>query len=290
MHAYSARQIGSILIIPLLALLVACQPKPDPSRGDVISPTSNPLSLREGFGLKEEEGWIVLARPNDIWTVGTIIERLPGRGTRDLGSLAALNCFPGDYWLVTSGAGAGIQYGRQIAYGLSISATLGLSESALASAGLNFGADESQPRNKTVVIVNKVTESRLDSGKVEEYLMGHFEEMSPACKRNLLDPNRFLVDKILQIEDGEMSILNNKGAKVDVSLSAYKLVKEAAFKAGFSTTNDGSLKFPSGTSLTIAIRQADFSSTLARMGIERKGGESESLKNILLQTGQAIPY
>jgi hypothetical protein len=253
-------------------------------------PVPDAVNLREGLGLNEREGWIVLSRPNSIWTVGTVIEVLPGRDARDLGTLVSLGCFPEEAWLITSGTGPVIQYNRAINYGLSASATLGLPKAELAKAGLNFGGDGRTPTHKTVVVLNKVTEKRVDSLKAEEFLMANHESMSGACMRNLLDPSRFIVDKVLLVEDGEMEVAEVGGAKVDLSSPNYKLVRDAAVNAGYSVTSDGSLRFPVGTPITIAIRQADFGTTLARMGIRRRGIEATSVMEALVESGQAIPY
>ena len=98
-----------------------------------------------------------------------------------------------------------------------------------------------------------------------------------------------MIDKILVIEDGKISIVETGGAKIDLSAPQYKIIQDAAIKAGYSVTKDGSLKVPQGVPITFAVRQADFGSTFARMGIQRRG-EGEALHAILLKTGEAVPY
>ncbi len=198
-----------VLTILLCATLASCALWPVPR------PTTNAVGLREGLGLSENEGWIVLSRPNSIWTVGTVIEKLPGRETKDPGTLGSLGCFSEEAWLVVPGTGPEIQYGRTIDYGLSVSATLGLPQVELAKAGLSFGGDGSTPTHKAMVVLNKVSEQRVDTLKAEEFLENNFRSMSSACQRNLVDVSRFVVDKILVIEDGELSFVEGGGAKVD---------------------------------------------------------------------------
>lgn len=271
-----------VLMILLCATLAACALWPAPR------PTTNAVNLRDGLGLSENEGWIVLSRPNSIWTVGTIIEKLPGREAKDLGTLGSLGCFSEESWLVVPGTGPEVQYGRAIDYGLSVSAALGLPQGELAKAGLSFGGEGSTPTHKAMVVLNKVTEQRVDTLKAEEFLENNFRSMSSACQRNLMDASRFIVDKILVIEDGELSVVEGGGAKVDLSLPKYEVLQDAAFKAGYSVTKDGSLKVAKGTPITFAIRQADFGTTLARMGIERRG--SGDLEALLQESGEAVRY
>lgn len=260
-----------IFTILLCTVLASCSLSPAPG------PLTNAVSLREGLGLNENEGWIVLSRPNSLWTVGTVIEKRPGREAKDLGTLASLGCFSEEAWLVVPGTGPEVQYGRTIDYGLSVSATLGLPQIELAKAGLSFGSDGATPTHKAVVVLNKVSEQRVDTLKVEEFLENNFRSMSPACQRNLMDASRFIVDKILVIEDGELSVVEGAGAKVDLSLPKYQFLQEAASKAGYSVTKDGSLKVSKGTPITFAIREADFGTTLARMGIQRRGSSDSGL-------------
>ena len=273
------------LCVPVMlfcATLASCSPSPAPR------PVTNAVSLRDGLGLSENEGWIVLSRPNSIWSVGTVIEKLPGREAKDLGRLASLGCFSEEAWLVVPGTGPEVQYGRVIDYGLSVSATLGLPQAELAKAGLSFGGNGATPTHKAVVVLNKVSEQRVDTLKAEEFLENNYHSMSSACQRNLVDASRFIIDKILVIEDGELSFVEGDGAKVDLSLPTYKFVQDAAFKAGYSVTKDGSLKVAKGTPITFAVRQADFGTTLARMGIQRRG--SGDLEALLHESGEAVGY
>lgn len=271
-----------VVSILLCATLTSCALSPAPG------PITNAVSLRDGLGLGENEGWIVLSRPNSIWTVGTVIEKLPGREAKDLGTLGSLGCFSEEAWLVVPGTGPEIQYGRTIDYGLSVSATLGLPQAELAKAGLSFGGEGSTPTHKAIVVLNKVTEQRVDTLKAEEFLEKNYHSMSSACQRNLVDASRFIIDKILVIEDGELSFVEGGGAKVDLSLPKYEFLQDAAFKAGYSVSKDGSLKVSKGTPITFAIRQADFGTTLARMGIQRRG--SGDLETLLQQSGEAVKY
>ena len=271
------------VIILLCAALASCALSPAPR------PITTAVSLREGLGLSENEGWIVLSRPNSIWTVGTVIEKLPGREAKDLGTLGSLGCFSEEAWLVVPGTGPEVQYGRTIDYALSVSATLGLPQAELAKAGLSFGSDGSTPTHKAIVVLNKVSEQRVDTLKAEEFLENNFHSMSSACQRNLVDASRFIVDKILVIEDGELSFVEGSGAKVDLSVPRYEFLQDAAFKAGYSVTKDGSLKVAKGTPITFAVRQADFGTTLARMGIERRG-DSGDLETLLQQSGEAVRF
>ncbi|MGH8615961.1 MAG: hypothetical protein ACREYF_29105 [Gammaproteobacteria bacterium] len=87
------------VVMLLCAALASCSLSPAPR------PITNAVNLREGLGLSENEGWIVLSRPNSIWTVGTVIEKLPGREAKDLGTLGSLRCFPEEAWLVVPGTG-----------------------------------------------------------------------------------------------------------------------------------------------------------------------------------------
>ena len=105
----------------------------------------------------------------------------------------------------------------------------------------------------------QVAEQRVDTLKTEEFLENNFRSMTSACQRNLRD-------KILVIE--WRTALPRATARKSTCLcqntSSYKML---AFKAGYSVTKDGSLKVSKGTPITFAIRQADFGTTLARMGI-----------------------
>ena len=263
-------------------ILASCNLGPNPR------PTTETVNLREGLGLSNDEGWIILSRPNSMWTVGTVIEVTARGQAKDIGTLSSLGCFPSEAWIIVPGAGADIRYGHTIDYNLSVSATFGVPKAELAKVGLNFGGDGSVPTHRAVVVLNKVSEQRVDMLKAEEYLQENFGKMSSACERNLLDPKRFIVDKILQIKDGEIGVVDAAGIKVDLSSPIYQVVQKAAIEAGYKVTTDGSLKVSDGISLTFAIRQADFGSTLARMGIERRG--AAVLKTLLQQSGEALPY
>jgi hypothetical protein len=270
----------AVLAVALASGVAACT---DPGR------VTEKVGLEKGLGLDRDEGWTVLKRPNSIWTVGTVIALLDNGSVRDLGTLESLACFPAGAWIVVPGTAPQLQYGREIDYGLSVSATLGLPKVELAKAGLSFGGDGEAPSHKSMVVLNKVTERRVDTLRAEEFLETDFAKMSPACQRNLLDAKRFVIDKILIIEDGELSFDEANGAKVDLSIPKYKVIQDAALKAGYSVTKDGSLKVQ-GTPVTFAVRQADFGQTLARLGYERRGpGEGNSLETVLVDAGVADP-
>jgi hypothetical protein len=89
-----------------------------------------------------------------------------------------------------------------------------------------------------------------------------------------VNASHFIVNKIFVIEDGELSFVEGGGAKVDLSVPRYEFLQDAAFKAGYSVT------FP--------IRQADFGTTLARIGIQRRG--SGNLEALLQRSSEAVRY
>lgn len=245
----------SISLVALLAgAVAACSLWPE------TRPVTDVVNLRDGLSLNEGEGWIILARPNSIWTVGTVVEKRPDSDARDLGAIASLGCFPENAWRVAQGTGPSVQYGRAIDYSVAASAALGLPAVEFAKAGISLGGDGKAPTHRFLVVLNKVTEYRVDLLKAEEFVQGNFQSMSEACQQNLLNANRFVVDKILVIEDAELSFADNAGAKVDLSLPQYEFIKDAALNIGYSLVKDGVLKVPQGQPVTLAIRQGDFSS------------------------------
>lgn len=283
-YEYVQLRRGKFLIycVFMLIFLLSC------GQSDSSKTTTESVKLREGLGLSEDEGWIVLARPNSLWTVGTVIEKQLNREAKDIGTLTSLKCFPESAWLVTLGIGPQVQYGQTIEYGLSISASLGLPKTQLVNANLNFGGDGKEPSHKTTVILNKVSEQRVDMLKAEEYLEANFNAMSSACQRNLLDATRFIVDKILVIEDGELNVVETGGTKIDLSLPKYQFIQDAALKSGYSVTKEGSIKIANNKPVTLAIRQADFGKILERMNIQRRG--MSNLRVELQNSGEAIKY
>ncbi|MEO1379790.1 MAG: hypothetical protein AAFU69_05485, partial [Pseudomonadota bacterium] len=154
--------------------------------------------------------------------------------------------------------------------------------------GLVFGSESNDPRHKTRVVLKEVVEMRLDLVKVEGFLLENYETLGAACKRTLLDANRFVIDKVLVIKEGEISFVDAVGLKVDLSADKYEFIRDAALKAGYSATRGGALEVQ-GKSVTFAVRQADFGSTLERIGIDRRG-EIASLEQVLLRSNYAIPY
>lgn len=271
------------LIATLAGAMAACSFWPAPR------PVTDVVNLRDGLGLKESEGWIVLARPNSLWTVGTVIEKRSDSDARDLGNIASLGCFPESAWRETQGMGPPVQYGRAIDYSLAASAALGMPAAEFAKAGISLGGEGKTPTHKFLVVINKVAEHRVDLLKAEEFVQTNFQKMSEACQQNLLDAHRFVVDKTLVVEDAELSFADSAGSKVDLSLPQYQFIKDAALNVGYSLTKDGVLKVPQGQPVTLAIRQGDFSSVLARIGLRRKGA-THQLKTRLETSGEAVPY
>lgn len=253
-----------------------------------VQTVSEAVNLRDGLGLNEDEGWVVLARPNSLWSVGTVIEKRPDSEARDLGKIASLGCFPENAWQVDKGAGTSVQYGRSIDYSAAASAALGVPVAEFAKAGISLGGDGKTPTHKFLVVMKKVSEYRVDLLKAEEFVQDNFRSMSQACQQNLLDANRFIIDKILVVEDAELNFADNAGAKLDLTVPQYEFIKDASLKVGYTVSKDGALKVPEGQPVTLAIRQGDFSSALSHIGLIRRG--AHKLKTLLEQSGEAVPY
>ena len=126
-------RFGNIALVVLVCvMLVSCQ---------TTRPVSQTKTFRTALNFKIADGWVVLSRPNSIWTLGTIVEIKEGGSPEDLGNVKDLNCFPETVIIENSGEAPSTAYGTAIDYGLSLSATIGLPSKELVKAGLNLGND-----------------------------------------------------------------------------------------------------------------------------------------------------
>jgi len=270
------------LVIFLLSLILAsCQ----------TTPVSHTKTFRTALDFEDDDRWVVLARPNSIWTLGTIVEIKDGGSPEDLGTVLDLNCFLGDVIIEQSGEAPSTAYGTAIDYGLSLSATIGLPQDELVKAGLNFGDDGPSPNHKTVLKLDKATERRWSFIKLEEYIAQNYAGMSSSCRRLLLDPERFILDKIYQINKGAFEVVDNNGVKVDLSTPKFKKIAKAALSAGFIVNNEGSLTIREASPpITFAVRQADFDKILNEIGVATRGTKGSTFEKAMEAAGTSVPY
>jgi hypothetical protein len=276
-------RFGNIaLVVLVFVMLVSCQ---------TTRPVWQTKTFRTALNLNKADGWVVLSRPNSIWTLGTIVEIKGGGSPEDLGTVLDLNCFPDDAIIEQSGEAPSTAYGTAIDYGLSLSATIGLPKDEIVKAGLNFGESGQSPNHKTVLKLDKATECRWSLVKLEEFIEENYAGMSSSCKRLLIDPERYMLDKIYQINKGAIEVVDNNGAKVDLSTPKFKKIANAALSAGFNVSNEGRLTIKEGSPpITFAVRQADFGKVLTELGVDTRGSESGMFEKAMEAAGASVPY
>jgi len=275
---------NTALVVLVCVMLVSCQ---------TTRPVSQTKTFRTALNFKTADGWVVLSRPNSIWTLGTIVEIKDGGSPEDLGNVIDLNCFPETVIIENSGEAPSTAYGTAIDYGLSLSATIGLPAKELVKAGLNLGNDgvRRMPNHKTVLRLDKATEHRWSFVKLEEFIAENYADLSRSCKRIFTDQNRYFLDKIYQINNGSLEVVDNDGAKVDLSLPKFKMISDAAASAGFNVTKEGSLTIKEGSPpITFAVRQADFEKVLTELGVDTRGPDSVTFEKAMEAAGASVPY
>ncbi len=276
------RNLGILILFSLFSILVSCK------AGVPISQTK---TFREALDFKPEDRWVVLARPNSIWKLGTIVELKDDGSIEDIGNIREINCFPNEVIIEDEGNAPSSAYSSLIDYNLSLTATLGLPSNEIAKAGLSFGSDGKTPSHKNALKLEKATERRWSYVKLEEYILDNFESLNRSCKRTLLDPNRFILDKIYQINKGSFEVIGSNGVQVDLSTPKYKAIADAAIKAGYKITKEGSLTInEEGEPITFAVRRADFEKILSELGVLTKGTEPQKFEKAMRDAGASVPY
>lgn len=276
------RTLSLLNFIMLLAILVSCN-----GGGS----NSQIKTFRDALNFKPDDRWVVLARPNSIWTIGTIVEIRDGSPPEDIGNIRDLKCFPEDVIIENKGEAPSSSYNSVIDYNISFSLTIGLPSDEIIKAGLKFGSDGGSPTHKTVIKIDKATEIRWSYVRLEEYISENFAKFSPSCKRVLTDQTRCILDKIYQINKGSIEVLDNTGAKVDLSTPKFKTIADAAIKAGFNLSREGSLMITGKESpITFAVRRADFEKSLSKLGLTAKGTEIQPFEKAMKDSGASIPY
>ena len=257
---------------------------------DDSRPVTTSQGFNQAFGFNPDDGWVVLSRPNSLWVLGTIVDIKGDGPPRDIGTVSDLGCFPSDYWIVESGKAPASAYTRALNYNLSLSATLGVADTELVKAGLSLGgdADDSTPNYQTRFKVEKATEKRVSQVKIEAYLEDNFDRLSRSCKRLLLDGDRYLIDKIYQIDQGAIEVAGRTGAQIDLSLPRFKAIADAAAKAGFQVDETGNLTVTQP--VTFAVRTADFGVVLEALGYASRKTDHTSFDQAMQAAGASVPY
>ena len=208
-----------------------------------------------------------------------------------MGCSLDLNCFPEEVIIEKEGEAPSTAYNTAIDYGLSLSATIGLPQDEIVKAGLNFGDSGQSPNHKTVLKLDKAIERRWSYIKLEDYIAQNYDGMSDSCKRLLIDPERFILDKIYQINKGEFEVVDNNGVKVDLSTPKFKKIANAALSAGFKVNKEGSLTVREGSPpITFAVRQADFDKILNEIGVETRGTKGDTFEKAMEAAGASVRY
>lgn len=227
------------------------------------------------------DDWVVLSRPNALWSVGTVIDVSPtdtGKPTyNDIGTVTNLNCFPEDVWIVDGGVGADVRRETEIDRGMSFSTVLGISDTTLADVGISIGGEK--PTHRTILSLSEVSEERLDSLKAEEYIRQNYDDMSITCRDILTSDTRFIVDKVFLVKEGRIEFESSQGAKVDLSLDAYKSISSSVLKTGYSIDESGAILI-SGQRVPLAVRHANFSRVLTSIG-EKGTKDTSSFSNAI---------
>lgn len=275
----SWRALGLVAALGLILAGSACSTRP----------VTQSSTFESALGFNRQDRWVVLARPNTIWRLGTIVQIGQGREPEDVGNIEALGCFPSDVLRVEQGSAPAAAYDTTIRYSLSLSATLGLSEAELARLGLSAGTGE--PNYRTRLKLDRATERRYDLAALEGFLVENFTRMSRGCQRLMLDASRFMIDKVYQVDQGSIEVIRDNGASVDLSLPQYGPIRDAAFRAGLQTSENGQLLIPAGHQpVTFAVRVADFGRVLREIGFERRTGADQlSFEDAMLRARAAVP-
>ena len=115
----------------------------------------------------------------------------------------------------------------------------------------------------------------------------NFSGMSGSCKRVLQEPNRYLIDKIYRIDEGELAVVDNLGAQIDIALDTYKTIADATAGTGFKVNRAGALTVTQP--ITFAVRVADFSDVLERLGYFTRAPTS-NFAEVMRALGASVPY
>jgi len=258
------------------------------SDGDRSVTTSQ--GVAKAFDFSQEDGWVVLTRPNSEWVLGTIIEINADRSPRDIGTIADLGCVPSDYWVVESNKAPASAYTRELNYDLSLSATLGVADTDLVKAGLSIAGDGtgSEPNYKTAFKVGEATEQRVRPIKLAAWLEANVQDISDDCQRLLLDTNRYLIDKVYQIDHGALEVAARTGAQIDLTLPRFQAIADAAANTGFQVDKTGKLTITGP--ITFAVHTADFSALRKRLEPQKQVQDQPGFAEVMQTAGASLPY
>ena len=239
--------------------------------GCIPTPSTSDSTFRSCLGFGNNSDWVVLSRPNSIWTTGTIVEIGQGKEPNDKGDFK--QCLPGIDIKAVEGTSPETKCGSSVSYNISLSGTVGLSQTELAKMGLIVGGDKTKPNYTSRITISSATERRLNTVPlIEDYIGNNYNNLSRSCQLSLTDASRFVIDKVYQIDEGSIEIEKQDGTQVDVTAPMYKVLRDAAIKSGFSVGREGGITVPKGSKgITFAVRVADFNKVLTSLGIERRG-------------------
>lgn len=264
------------------------------------SPTTSLRDYIVGTGVDNHK-WVVLRNPSTAWDVGTIIE-VDGNEVEDIGNIANLDCFPESKWIVTEADTASTSIDRDLAYGLSLSATFGVPQQDIASAGIQIGGDpsgEGEPNHQVRVRISEATEKAVDFTVLEDFLgtrgqngKYEYENLSFGCKNVVNKPNRYIVTKSYSIVSGSLRLVDGSSATLNLNLPQYSTIKSALLSAGYAVSSNGEITFDKNKPITVAVRGGRFDDILSELqglGIPLGGGTGETLEQALTRTGAAVP-
>ena len=229
-------------------------------------------------GLRNQSPWVVLSRPNSKWVPGAMINLGEQGQPEILGNF--LQCFSESSIETRQGKGAEVKCEKSVRYDLSLGATINIEEIELVRLGLNIGSGDI-PNYYGEVVINSSVESYLDQLKLEDDILNNYSQMSKGCKLSLLDSSRFIVGEVYQVEEGEINIIKNDGARVDLTVPEYEILKNAAIGAGYSISESGGMIINKDKGpLTFAVRPASFEKALKELGFVRRVHERDFLNRM----------
>ena len=245
-----------------------------------IKPQDETRSLVKWFDFQVGDGWIVPKRPNAIWSVGQIVQiHNEYSYLQPLGSTVSdldgcISAKP------TRSAAPQYSSNRQFDYNISLSGTLNVPQSVLNESGI-------KGEHKTTVKLDSVTRNTLPIILAEKYIRENYDSgMSDSCKDALNIPSRYIIGETYEITDGEVTINNSDGTKVDLNSIESKLLKDAALEAGYTVNQNGSLVFSEPT--PIALRLITFDDYLKRLGTNIDRPDFKSIYKRLDESGTII--